>query len=68
MLRINELTLAVGESIENLKKAAAECIGVKPSDFTSFEISKNTSQIEIVFTSKGNPPAAQTPRFTASER
>ena len=42
MLRINELTLAVGESIENLKKAAAECIGVKPSDFTSFETSKES--------------------------
>ena len=30
------------------------------------EMSKNTSQIDIVFTSSGKPPAAQTPRLTAS--
>ena len=42
MLRINELALGVGEPVENLKKAAAEVIGVKPDDFTSFEISKES--------------------------
>ena len=42
MLRINELALGVGEPVENLKKAAAEVIGVKSEDFTSFEISRES--------------------------
>lgn len=42
MLRINELALNVGESIEKLKACAAEFIGVSPSDFTSFEISRES--------------------------
>ena len=35
--------------------------------YTIDEMSKKTSQMDIVFISSGNPPAAQTPRFTASE-
>lgn len=42
MLRINELSLDLGESTEKLKKAAADFIGVSPSDFTSFEISRES--------------------------
>ena len=42
MLRINELSLNVGENTEKLKKAAADFIGVKPDEFTSFEISRES--------------------------
>ena len=31
------------------------------------DTSKKTSQMDSVFTSSGNPPAAHTPRLTASE-
>ena len=42
MLRINELSLDLGESTERLKKEAADFIGVSPSDFTSFEVSRES--------------------------
>lgn len=42
MLRINELTLDINDSTEKLKKIAADVIGVEPSDFTSFEISRES--------------------------
>ena len=42
MLRINELCLDVGESVEHLKKLAAKFIGVNEKDFTSFEISRES--------------------------
>ncbi len=42
MLRINELSLNLGESTEKLKKSAADFIGVSPDDFTSFEVSRES--------------------------
>lgn len=42
MLRINELSLSLGESTEKLKKLAADFISVSPDDFTSFEISRES--------------------------
>ena len=55
MLRINELSLELGESSELLKKAAADYIGVKITDFTSFEVSKqsidsrNKNNIKMIY-------------------
>lgn len=42
MLRINELTLDVGEPTENLRMLAAKAIGVSADDFISFEISRES--------------------------
>lgn len=42
MLRISELSLNIEDSTDKLKKMAADFIGVKESDFTAFEISRES--------------------------
>lgn len=42
MLRINELSLNLGESTDKLKKVAADFIGVQTDDFVSFNVSRES--------------------------
>ena len=42
MLRINEIQLDLGQTKEELMKAAGEIIGVDPKDFISFEVARES--------------------------
>ncbi len=42
MLRINEISLNLGEPLDRLKKEAANILNASPSDFLSFEISRES--------------------------
>ncbi len=42
MLRINELSLDLGESTQHLRKSAADFIGVNETDFTYFAVSRES--------------------------
>ncbi len=42
MLRINEITVPLGTPADEIKRSAAEIIGVSPSDITDFEIARES--------------------------
>lgn len=42
MLRINEISVPLGADREQIVKAAASAVGIKPSDITCFEISRES--------------------------